>query len=270
MSEPGPADLLEALNSGFLEIHHFESIVDRVMQKTFSGEMLAMDYITAVSAAASDNQTYPLFDEDTRSVISSGLEAGVINLSSTRSNRGKEVALAADLLARLPLFERATVKEILDIRRDLEKPLRRFRAAMIKFSSQIESAPWDKDFPQDADQVFRSEVAPAVMALEEEEKSNSFLSKLTSKVAEKSLQLGGAASASAAISALAVRMLNLPLADVAALAAGPAIIAGGVAYSAYREWKEQQQETEGNSLFFYYKAGTLLENRSFEYEGSTK
>jgi hypothetical protein len=31
------------------------------------------------------------------------------------------------------------------------------------------------------------------------------------------------------------------------------------------EWKEQQQAKEGNSLFFYYNAGSLLENRSFEY-----
>jgi hypothetical protein len=157
--------------------------------------------------------------------------------------------------------------EILDIRRELEKPLRHFRSAMIKFSTQIESASWDKDFPQDADQVFRSEVAPAILALEDEEKSSSSLNKLTVKVAEKSIQVGGAVSASAAISALAIRMLNLPLVDVAALSVGPAIVAGSVVYSAYQEWKEQQQTNKGNSLFFYYKAGSLLENRSFEYEG---
>ena len=47
-------------------------------------------------------------------------------------------------------------------------------------------------------------------------------------------------------------------------------MAGGVAYSAYKEWKEQQKKTEGNSLFFYYKAGSLLEDRSFEYFGKDK
>jgi flagellar capping protein FliD len=164
------------------------------------------------------------------------------------------------------LFERATVNEILDIRRELEKPLWNFRSAMVKFSQQIQSASWDKDFTYDADRVFRSEVTPAVLALEDEKKSSSFLNKLTAKVAEKSIQVGSAVTASAAVTALAVRMLNLPLADVAALAAGPAIVAGGVAYSAYKEWKEQQQKTEGNSLFFYYKAGSLLESRSFEYD----
>lgn len=265
-SEPAAQSLLEAMNSGLLEIHRFKSLFNRMTQEPLSGEEVAMDYITAVSAAASDAQTYPMFDEDTSDIMSSRIASGEFGLSSAATNRGKETALAADLLARLPLFERASVREIIDIRRELEKPLRSFRSAMIKFSDQIQSAPWDKDFAQDADRVFRSEVAPAVLALEGEEKSNSFLNTLTAKVADKSIQVGSAVTASAAISALAVRMLNLPLADVAALAAGPAIVAGGVAFSAYKEWKEQQRDTEGNSLFFYYRAGELLENRSFEYE----
>ena len=270
MSEPDPQNLLQALNSGFLDLHDFKSILKRATRETFSAEMLFMDYIEAVSTAASDAQTYPLFDEDTTRVISLGIEADERTFLSAADNRAKEVALAADLLARLPVFERATVKEILDIRRELEKPLRNFRSAMITFSDQIESASWDKDFAQDADRVFRSQVAPTVLALEDEEKSNSFLNELTAKVAEKSIQVGGAATASAAISALAGRLLNLPLADVAALSVGPAIVAGGVAYSAYKEWREKQQKTKGNSLFFYYKAGTLLENRSFEYEDPAK
>lgn len=268
VSEFGADGVFDAVDSGLLDIHTFESLFDRVTQASFSVETLHVDYVTAVSHAIGDTQTYPLFDEATGDIITSGIERGNITVPKTEISRSKEVALAADLLARLPLFERATVKEILDIRRELQKPLRNFRSAMIKFSNRIESASWDKNFAQDADQVFRSEVAPAVMALEDQEKSSSFLNKLTAKVAEKSIQVGGAVSASAAISALAVRMLNLPLADVAALAAGPAIAAGGVAYSAYKEWREQQQVTEGNSLFFYYKAGELLQNRSFEYENS--
>lgn len=215
-SEPTGRDLFDAMNSGLLDIHAFKSFFDRATQETLTGETVAMDFITTISAAASDTQTYPLFDEDTSGMIISGVQVGDITPSASGINRSKEVGLAADLLARLPVFEHATVKEILDIRRELEKPLRKFRSAMIKFSNEIESASWDKDFAQDADQVFRSEVEPSVLALEDEEKSNSFLNKLTAKVAEKSIQIGGAATASAAISALAVRMLNLPLADVAA------------------------------------------------------
>lgn len=262
----GAAGIIDALQSGLLEIHAFDTLLDRIISTDISEDALKLDYIKAISPALTDSQTYALFDEDTSGIITQRVTAGDIKIEAKGMVRGKEVALAADLLARLPLFESASISEVLDIRRELEKPLQQFRSAMIRFSTQIESASWDKDFAQDADQVFRSEVAPAVLALEDEEKSNSFLNKLTAKVADKSLQVGGAVSASGAISALAVRMLNLPLADVAALAVGPAIVAGGVAYSAYREWKEKQKEIEGNSLFFYYKAGSLLEDGSFQYE----
>jgi hypothetical protein len=270
ISRLGVDGIVEAVGSGLLDIYSFAPMTDRIRQQKISADDVTMEYITAVSEVVSDAHTYPLFDEETGDIVSSQVSAGIIPVANSQVKRSKEVALAADLLARLPLFERASIKEILDIRLELEKPLRSFRSALVKFSDQIQSSSWDKDFAQDADQVFRSDVAPAVLALEDEERSNTFLNKLTAKVAEKSIQLGSAASTSAAISALAVRMLNLPLADVAALAAGPAIVAGGVAYSAYREWREQQEKTEGNSLFFYYKAGSLLESRSFEYEDSKR
>jgi|KBSSwiStaDraftv2_1062776.scaffolds.fasta_scaffold55067_3 hypothetical protein len=262
----GADGIFDAVNSRLLDIYEFKSIFDRAIRDTLEADDLELEYISAVSEVISDAQAYPLFDLETALAIGSRLNESHTPIAPSGVSRSKEVALAADLLARLPLFERATVKEILDVRRELEKPLQTFRSVMVKFSSKIESASWDKDFARDADQVFRSEVAPAILALEDEEKSNTFLNKLTAKVADKSIQVGGAVSASSAISALAVRMLNLPLTDVAALAVGPAIVAGGVAYSAYKEWREKQKEIEGNSLFFYYKAGSLLQDGSFRYE----
>ena len=268
-SKAGGEGVIEAVNSGLLDIHSFESVADRMIDRTitedFAIEVLE-EFTAVISGALSGAQSYPVFDEDTSDLITEEMADGQLTISRGHMHRNKEVALAADLLSRLPLFHHATVKEILDIRRELQNPLRNFRAAMIDFSDQIESASWDKDFALDAERVFRCKIEPAVMELEDEEKSNSFLSKLTAKVAEKSLQLGGAVSASGAISALAVRMLNLPLTDVAALAAGPAIVAGGVVYTAYKEWRDKQKEIEGNSLFFYYKAGSLLEDGRFSYE----
>ncbi len=63
----------------------------------------------------------------------------------------------------------------LDIRQELERPLTRFRSAMIKFSSEIKSASWDLDFVSDADQVFRREVAPTILDIEEEISSSTIV-----------------------------------------------------------------------------------------------
>jgi uncharacterized membrane protein YebE (DUF533 family) len=60
-------------------------------------------------------------------------------------------------------------------------------------------------------------------------------------------------------------MSNVPLARVAALSIGPILAAAGISYSAYRKWKSQEQSGEKNNLFFYYQAGTLLEEGKYEY-----
>lgn len=264
VSGMGGDGIIQAVDSGLLEVHAFESVLERTVQESKHRDFV-LEYVGAVSEAISDAHTYPLFDEDTSEVISAGIAAGLIPVSDSSVVRGKEIGLAADLFGRLPLFPQATVKEILDIRRELDIPLHRFRTAMIKFSENIKNAAWDQDFPSDAEQVFRRDVAPTIVTLEEEVRSNTFLSKLFSEFGDKSLQVGGSVTASATLSALAVRMFNLPLTDVVALAIGPMLAVGGVAYNAYLKWKEQQKNIEQNNLFFYYRAGTLLHDGTFEY-----
>src|SRR6266850_7769488 len=113
MSEIGVDGIAQARESGLLEIYTFESLVERIL-KAEDYEEFTWEYVNTVSAAVSDSHTYPLFDEDTGNIISAGIAAGKITVSTSGISRSREVA---------------TVKEILDIRRELDKPLRRFRAA---------------------------------------------------------------------------------------------------------------------------------------------
>lgn len=264
ISGVGADGIAQAVESGLLDLYAFEPVFERIMRGDDLEETF-WEYINAVSAAVTDAHTYPLFDKSTSSMISAGIAAGKISITDSGVNRSKEIGLAADFFNRLPVFPDATVKEILDIRRELDKPLRRFRGAIIAFSEDIKNAAWDKDFSIDAEQVFARDVAPAILNLEEEAKSNSFLATLASQVAERSLQLGGVVTGSLALSGLAVRMSNVPLVDVAALSIGPILAAAGIAYSAYDKWKSQEQSAEQNSLFFYYQAGHLLEQGKYQY-----
>lgn len=201
----------------------------------------------------------------TNNLITAGIGAGIIPVSEFGVSRGKQVGLAANLFHRLPLFPEATVKEVLDIRRELEAPLRKFRQSMIGFSDKIGDAAWDKNFTLDAENVFDREVAPTILELEEIAKTNTFLSALLSKAADRSTQLGGVVSGSVALSSLAVTMSNIPLAGVAALSIGPLLAAAGIGYSAYKEWKSRSGSAEQNSLFFYYRTSVLLEDGKYRY-----
>jgi hypothetical protein len=81
--------------------------------------------------------------------------------------RGRDIALAVDILSGLPHFGAATLAEIIDIRRELEKPLKRFRKAMLGYSDRIACAPWEEAFNAETDRIFIRKIEPAVLELEE-------------------------------------------------------------------------------------------------------
>ena len=256
LKEAGIQDLNRAIEAGLLELHTFRSA------DTWDTNGLVQEYVEALRETLSSGATYPLFDDQTGNLVKTGLKAGRINVSQAGIIRGKHSGLAARLLERLPLFDHATVNEILDIRRELEKPLTRFRSSIIKFSDGIRTAAWDEDFSFEAEQVFQRDVQPAVLDLEEAVKTNKYLIALLRKLADKPLIIPGA-------SALGILMSKLSaLPDIASQAFGVASASGLLAYDAYKDWLNDRRRIEDNQLYFYYKAGTLLSDRSYEYRPS--
>jgi len=251
----GGEEILSAAKSGFLDIHKFRAPIERIVVESERRSFVA-EYVSVLAETVSGKSTYPLFDEESGSIISAGVSAGVIPVSELGIARGKEVALAADLFKRLPLFPRATVNEILDIRTELEISLRQFRSAMLRFSASIKNASWDDDFDQSAELVFRREVAPAVLNIEEEVKSNRFMMELTQKL----VPVG-----TAGVSVLAVAMSNLPPSAIAALSLAGATVAAATVVQAYRAYLEKRQVTQHNNLYFYHSAGQLLLDGTYEY-----
>jgi hypothetical protein len=256
MSEAGGDGIVEAVRSGLLDVHTFGRLFQRRADGIDATGVIA-EYVKVLSAAVADAHTYLLFDEITGDLISSRIANGTIPVYKSGIKRARQVALAADLFGRLPLFPRATVKEILDIRSELESPLRSFRSAIIKFSKRIHEAPWDDDFATSAESLFRKEVEPSILTIEEQVNSNRFLIELTSRL----VPVGAAAIPTT----LAISMSNLPTVAIAALAIIEAIIGAATATQAYRQWAKDRQTTQQNDLYFYYKTGQLLADGTYEY-----
>jgi hypothetical protein len=210
----GGDEIVSAAETGLLRIHRFEAPIGRSILDSETGSVVN-EYVSVVGETVSNKSTYPLFDEQTNQIISLGIKASVIPVSDFGVFRGREVGLAADLFKRLPLFPHATVNEVLDIRRELAVALLGFRSAMLKFSKDIKDASWDDDFGLSAEIVFRPEVAPAILNIEQEVKGNRFMMELTDRLAP--FVTG--------VSVLAVSMSNLPPPALAALAIGGATVA---------------------------------------------
>jgi hypothetical protein len=248
LENAGIQSLLTAIESGLLEIHPLNIANDEDKEKPIK------EFVEVLSQAVSDENTYPLFDDQIGDLMRLAVKEGEIQVSQSGIARGKHSALAANLIERLPLFDEAEINEVLDIRQELSRPLKRFRSAMIKFSEGIKNASWDEEFSYDVEVVFIREIEPAILDIEDAIKSNNYLANLTRKIISNPLTL----PAGSALGVLMSPLSELPMLITTSLGVGTS--ASIVAYDAYKEWKQNNLKTEQNNLFFYYKAKENLSN----------
>jgi hypothetical protein len=270
-----------AIESGVLELHKFQSEGNDAQLLEFMTDCIAgatrspllesrkpamsqrnseivREFAEGVFSTVTDGSTYPLFDGQTNEFVKAAIRDGWIKVSDSAVGRGKHGGLAGHLLKRLPSFDQASVDEILDIRKELDRPLIRFRSAVIQFSEEIRSASWDKDFPSDAGQVFYKNVAPAVLDMEEAIKSNTALMAFLRTLARDPASF----LSEGTIAVVLGTSSSLP--GEIALGLGTAAAIAGIAlvvYRAYDDWAEKERAIEQNQLYFYYQAGKQLEQR---------
>ena len=255
----GADGIMEAVETGLLDVHQFEAggvermggleQADQESRQEEFIEDLFWEFLDLIGEAVADGDTNPLFDQMSRGLLRTGVEAGVVSPTESGVARGRHSGLAADLLRRLPLFEKATVQEVLDIRRELESPLVQFRGAVMEMADDIRSAAWEEDFPSDADMAFRKAVEPAILEIEEAIQDNSSLSSLLLK----GFRPGDLATG------LGVMMSTLAgLPDVASVLLGSGTAASMTARGAYKEWREDRKKIETNQMYFYYETRERL------------
>lgn len=254
LRDAGMDSLTHAIQTGLLELHTFRA------GDTWDTGSMMNEFVEVLSTAISNGATYPLFDDQTGNLVNLGVRGGKITVSESGVARGKHCGLASRLLERLPLFDEASVKEVLDIRRELEGSLVRFRSAMIRFSEKIKNAAWDEDFSFEAEQVFQRDVEPAILDIEEAVRSNKYLATLTRKLVDKPLIIPSG-------SALALLMSQVgAMPHIVAQALGVGITSGVAAYDAYQEWQQKGMVIEQNQLFFYYRSGKFMADRTYDYQ----
>lgn len=256
----GADGIVEAVDTGLLDVHRFDAggvermgglgKADQDRREEEFIEDLFWEFLDLIGDAVADGDTNPLFDQISGGLLRTGVEAGVVSPTESGIDRGKESGLASDLLHQLPLFEKATVKEILDIRRELENPLTRFRGAVVGMSDDIRSAAWDEDFPNDVEKEFRKVVKPAVLEIEQAVRENGDLKTLVLRTFRPGDLFAGGLSVT--LGSLA----ELPAAASVLLGSGTAV--SMTAHNAYKEWKESRDKIESNHMFFYYETRERL------------
>lgn len=203
--------------------------------------------------------SFPLFDEISSNLMEAAVKARIVRLSNTDFRKITHAGVSDNIIHRLPSFDLASVDEILDIRKELQDPLIRFRAKMLEYSDSIQVMPWDKDFVPECSILYEKEIAPAILEIEERTKENGFIRNLAKNMitdgdflkSAGGLMVGVAAAGVISSFSQAVSM------DTAIITAGGAWAAQKIALT-YDEYSKAKQEITKNDLYFYYQAGKLL------------
>lgn len=246
--ESGLAALAPAVEAGRLTVETLG--VGAVARPSDFAEAAAETYAEAMADAVVRGDTTPLLDGPTAEALRDATEAGRVGVSEPRAHRARDGGLAAHVLQRLPLFDQATVPEVLDIRADLDAPLARFRAAVDEFAAEVASAAWDPDFAVEADRVYRQRVAPAVAEIEDAVSSVGYLRELATRYADRPQQFVPLAAPALTVALAAPDALAQ---TVAASLAGLSVVAN----AAQAGWAlaDGRRAVRARRLFFVYAAG---------------
>ena len=246
----GYAEVVGAVRAGWLTVDRL-GVEDLAAPGDFSG-IAADTFAERVLGAVAEGLSVPMLDGATADLLRQ--RAG--GVSEPRAGWGRQGGLAADWLPRLPLFDLATVAETVDIRRDLDRHLVRFRSAVLGYAEAVSEAVWDADFPTEAERLYRREVAPAVCDIEDAVATTGALRALTHRFAD-----GPHRFLPAAAPALT---LGLAASDWVLDAAAWAVSAGTIGANALRAWhdaEDARRDAEAHRLFFLYAAGRRLGER---------
>jgi hypothetical protein len=173
------------------------------------------------------------------------------NISDMKREQIKHIATVHDALERLPNFERCSISEIISIRKELDKFLSRFRAAMLEYSETIKTMPWDKDFSNEVSILFLKKIDPCVEEIRNVVEQNSILRILCTNVLNDNILTG------AIVGSIGVAISPLPEAIL------PVIVAGGLTLgktilNTYDDYLQENQKSQSNALYFYYQAGKMM------------
>lgn len=208
------------------------------------------EYIFNVSDSM--KQAYPLLDNRLGELITNYRNTIQDGISPIERKNIISSGLARKLMIELPAFNLASMDEIIDLRRELDRYLVRFRSAILIYSEEISVLPWGSDFDMNCEQIFIKHVELAILELKEQVNDNKIYKNLFgSLLSEDKLKslIGSIVISSATY--MSTKGIGATI-NPNMLAAG----AFGLSEFTKAGYKtsEKNKQIKRNNLYFYYKA----------------
>ena len=253
LANAGAGELGSAIQAGLVDIHDLSAAEESDLSP--SAIDLTVNRMTELlrESVSGSAETFPLFDDGAGNMLRAMVEEG--KLADAHKPRAVEAGIAGRLIGGLEAFPHAEMDVILDVRERLRDPLVRFRAALGRASTEFASAAWDEGFAREVDDLYRREVAPALLEINDglnELGVRPTLLRLTSSkeaLIATAATLGLAAAGGVGHSELPQLLYSAPGAGAIAVSVGEA-----------RQRRKIRGEAQQNAFYFLYQANRNLDD----------
>jgi hypothetical protein len=269
----GAGDLWVAIDRGAVEVADItegrghQAVAESVQAAASRGARPVSDTLTdeiigslvkRIVEMVTESSSFPLFDPHSAGLFKALEREAGVNPSPLAMRQGKEVDAAARFMGFLPYFADLPMDEVIDLRDELRGPLTRFRGAMSSIGRDLEARQIDPAFPAEVEAAWRSEVAPALLEIEEALASHGFLREAVSTAIGSPRRI----IADAGVAFAATHVEQLSLSGLLAAAATAAVPALDIAAQSLKATRQARADAETQSFYFLHRLGHEAENRN--------
>lgn len=243
-------EMKQLISSGHMKVETFDSSI-------YQSEQMIFEYITLLTNALSNSNS--LLDEDAYALVQGFSRKEILTIDQRSSCLAKHAGLVSNLLSTLPSIDKASVDELLDIKRSLNIPLQRFRSTLLTYSQSLNELPWNEDFERECLDLYIKEINPKIIEIEEYMHENKYIIELMTAVTDAKQTWVYASGIAIGIAANGI-MPTLQQAihfDSALYATGGVYVVEKLV-KAYIEYKKKHDEIKKKDMYFYVKAKQKL------------
>lgn len=176
----GADELTPALDAGLVTVANVGGDLESALlavtgrrDETTTGEQV-QEWIDEVTRRLLDHRTRLLFDDQSEDLVRELLAEGVVPMDIMGLRLAGKAAVGAGLVSRLPTFTHTPMDELLDFRRDMATPLKRYRSAVSRFSRQLPPLT-EAELRDGVNELWETDVEPALLEIKETMAESSFL-----------------------------------------------------------------------------------------------
>lgn len=203
-----------------------------------------------------DPTKFVLLDETVSSLARAMIREGRIELPVRAASNSLEATLGAGILSRLPAFTAAPIDEVMDMRKDLDEPLGRYRSKVSQLRGNMQTEPFDQHIHAEVDAIWRSEVDPAIAEIRHAMADHSLVRELLKSAGTNVSDFARGVAMPAGLTVWSANMLDVGTAVAAGLS-GVAAVAPTIT-GALLKRQEGRASARSHDLYYLYEVDRRL------------